>query len=192
MMKLDKVKASSLENQVVVGKVRDSHGLKGELFVVTNLTPPPSWIEELKEFTLLVQIPIENGKHEEQIKKFEVKKIRPHKTGFIVKADQIDDRNTSDSYKGAVFYIEKSYLDSQKGEGIYLQEVKGFMLFDKEIKIGIISGFSTNNAQDLLQTEYQGHSVSIPFVQQYVIKIDWENKKIILDLPEGLLESQIS
>lgn len=178
---------NDLDGLVNVGKVRDSHGLKGELFVVTNLDKAPPWLAQFTEFTLEFKAPSEEGKHENQLKSFSVKKTRPHKKGFIVKSDEINDRNESDVYKGAVFYIKKNYLETQSGEDIYLKEVEGFKVFDKGGLIGTIVGFSSNTAQDLLLVNVGEKEVEIPFVKAFVTEIDWENKKIEMDLPEGLV-----
>jgi 16S rRNA processing protein RimM len=177
-----------LKNKIAIGKVRDSHGLKGELFVMTNLSTPPPWVAELKEFTLLVQAPNDEGKHESKIENFVVKRIRPHKKGFIVKSDKIEDRNASDLYKGAAVYIEKTYLETEKGDEIYLQEIKGFVVYNNEIEVGPIVEFSSNTVQDLLVVAYQDRKVEIPFVKDFVKKIDWEAKKIFMELPEGLID----
>jgi 16S rRNA processing protein RimM len=178
------VSESGLKGFVQVGKVRDSHGLKGELFVVTNLTKAPEWVEEFKEFILEFKMPDDEGKHIVKTQSFTVKKTRAHKKGFIVKADEINDRNESDIYKGAAFYIKKDHLETQEGEKIYLKEVEGFEVFDKGNRVGKVSGFSSNNAQDLLLIG----EIEIPFVPQFVSVIDWKNKKIEMDLPEGLVD----
>lgn len=179
---------SDLKNFVSVGKVRDSHGLKGELFVVTNLDKAPPWLSQFLEFTLEFKAPNEEGKHENQLKSFSVKKTRPHKTGFIVKSDEINDRNESDLYKGAIFYIKKSYIETKEGEEVYLKEIEGFEIFDKGTLVGTVTGFSSNTVQDLLIVEAKNRTVEIPFINAFVVKMDAKNKKIEMDLPEGLLE----
>ena len=185
---MSKTDELNLDGFVVVGKVRDSHGLKGELFVVTNLDEPPPWVSEFTEFVLEYQSQNEKGKHETVVQKFSVKKTRPHKKGFIVKSDEIEDRNASDIFKGAVFYIPSTHLQTQTGESIYLKEIENFKVYDKDKLVGTIAKFSTNNAQDLLVVRRDDESeVEIPFVQAFVIKIDPENKKLDMDLPEGLV-----
>jgi 16S rRNA processing protein RimM len=173
---------------VGVGKVRDSHGLKGELFVVTNLDKAPPWMSQFTEFTLEFKAPNTEGQHESQYKNFSVKKTRAHKKGFIVKSDEINDRNQSDIYKGAVFYIKKSYLESKEGEEVYLKEIEGFEVLDNGNSIGTVTGFSSNNIQDLLIVQNDHQTSEIPFVKAFIAKIDWENKKIEMNLPEGLVE----
>ncbi len=173
---------------VQVGKVRDSHGLKGELFVVTSLEKPPVWVQEFSKFTLVYQNPTEKGKHEEKTKTFEVKKTRPHKKGFIVKCDEISDRNESDLYIGAAFYIDESHLQSEKGDKLFLREVKGCKVYSDQTEIGSIVSFGTNGAQDLLVVETSKGLVEIPFVQNFIEKLDLENQKIHMKLPSGLLD----
>jgi 16S rRNA processing protein RimM len=180
------------EGFVGVGKVRDSHGLKGELFVVTNLDKAPPWMSQFTEFTLEFKAPSEEGKHESQYKNFSVKKTRAHKKGFIVKSDEINDRNESDLYRGAVFYIKQTYLESKQGEEVYLKEILGFEVLDNGNSIGTVTSFSSNNAQDLLVVESSNQSVEIPFVKAFIVKIDWENKKIQMNLPEGLIDGSES
>ncbi len=177
---------NALDGFVNVGRVRDSHGLKGELFVVTNLEETPPWVTQFGEFVLEYKAPGEDGKHTSQTKSFHVKKTRPHKKGFIVKTVEINDRNESDIYKGAVFYIKESYLQSAEGEEVYLREVEGFEVYDGEQLVGKIIGFSTNNAQDLLVVASGDTDIEIPFVQAFVKDIDKENQKVIMELPEGL------
>lgn len=176
-----------VEDMVSVGKVRDSHGLKGELFVVTNLDQQPPWLNKLTMFSLKFQNPTEEGKHQPVVRVLTVKKIRPHKKGFIVKSEEINDRNESDLCKGALFYIDKALVTSTKGEKIYLTEIKDFLVFDGEKELGPIVSFSTNNAQDLLVIRTNGGvEIEIPFVEKLVKKIDWDHKHVVMELPEGL------
>lgn len=177
---------NELEEMISVGKVRDSHGLKGELFVVTNLDEQPAWVKKIDKFKLQYQNPTEEGKHTTLVSEFSVKKIREHKKGFIVSSKEIEDRNQSDLYKGAIFYISKSLLTSKAGERIYLNEVKGFEVFDGEKLLGTVVAFSSNNAQDLLVVKGNEQEVEIPFVEEFIKKIEWDAKKLIMELPEGL------
>lgn len=177
-----------LSGMVQVGKVRDSHGLKGELFVVTSLDVAPAWVEQFTNFTLVYQNPTEKGKHEEVSKSFSVKKTRPHKKGFIVKTDEIENRNESDLYIGAAFYIDEKYTTAQKGDGLYLREVKGFTVVANQETVGKINAFSSNGAQDLLVVQSEQGTVEIPFIPNFVEKINFEEKTVYMNLPSGLLD----
>lgn len=172
---------------VQVGKVRDSHGLRGELFIITSLEQTPPWVAQINEFVLVYQSPNEGGKHEERFKKFKVKKTREHKKGFIVKTEELSTRNESDSFIGAAFYIDKTYVTAQEGEGLYLREVKGCDVYLGATCIGSITGFSSNGAQDLLVIKMAQKTIEVPFVQQFVERLDLPGKKVFMSFPEDLL-----
>lgn len=176
-----------ISEMVQVGKVRDSHGLKGELFIVNSLEAQPKWIHEIEEYSLVYQAPTETGKHETKTQIFKVVKTRTHKKGFIVKSKEIQSRTESDRYIGAEFYISKKYLKTQEGESPYLYELKDNEVLVDQKTIGRVSGFGSNGAQDLLIVQTEEGEIEIPFVDAFVENLDRENKKIYMKLPEGLL-----
>ena len=50
--------------------------------------------------------------------------------------------------------------------------------------------FSTNGQQDLLVLDQavNNQNIEIPFIKQFVINVDYVTKKIMMDLPEGLIQ----
>lgn len=168
---------------VKVGKVKDAHGIKGELFVVL-FAGEAEWLPKLKTIHILPndEAPMD------QAKKFEIKSARVHKNGLIAKTIEIKDRNEAETLKGWTFVIPENFLVSEKGESIFLREIEGFKVVTKaQGEIGPIVGFSTNTVQDLLVVKTATGTYEIPFVEAYVEKIDYEKKTVSLDLPLGLL-----
>ena len=84
--------------------------------------------------------------------------------------------------------IPKKILVSRKGDTPYLIEIMGFEVFDQEQIIGVVQNFSSNTEQDLLVVESPIRFFEIPFVEAFIDSIDYENKKIFMKIPEGLLE----
>jgi 16S rRNA processing protein RimM len=168
---------------VPVGRVKDAHGIKGELFIVL-FAGEAAWLNKLKEIRLMK--PDAPAGQNPEI--FPVKAAKIHKNGFIAKTDLIKDRNRAEELKGFVLEIPESMLVSKKGESLYLREVLGFKVFTKaKGEVGTIEAFSTNTAQDLLVVKTSWGTFEIPFVKDFVENIDFEKKEVHLDLPEGLL-----
>lgn len=163
-----------------VGKVKDAHGIRGELFILL-FAPDTSWLSKLKS----VRLTKESGEFHSE---YEVKSVRPHKNGLIVKSN-IKDRNQAETLKGLLFEIPRSFLISQPGEAIYLSEIKGFMVSDERLgEVGQVVAFSSNNVQDLLVVRTpEGEEYEVPFVKQLVTSIDYDAKKIAMSLPPGLV-----
>lgn len=163
-----------------VGKVKQAHGLRGEVYILI-FSKDISWLKKLKNVNL-----VQSGKS----KSFKVLKAKPFKDGLIASLDTIVDRNQSEALEGAEVWLESGLFKSEPNEPPYLVEIQDFTVVDRVLgSLGKITGFSFNGSQDLLiVTTPQQLEFEIPFVDQFVLKIDSENKILSVDLPEGLLE----
>ncbi|MBO9667698.1 MAG: 16S rRNA processing protein RimM [Bdellovibrio sp.] len=164
----------------LVGKVREAHGLKGDLYVLI-FSGEISWAKRMKKFNLQSK----NGDNKE----FTVERVKPFKKGLIVKAAEVGDRTAAEGLEHMEFFIEEDLMVSKPGETIYLSEIKNFKLKDVEQKtLGEIVDFSSNGVQDLLVVETHGKKVEVPFVDAFIKKIDFKHQVVVMDLPEGLFD----
>ncbi|WP_413291416.1 ribosome maturation factor RimM [Bdellovibrio sp. HCB337] len=165
----------------LVGKVKDAHGLRGELYILV-FAGEASWIKKLKNFELRSPRTEESVAHT-------VEKIKPFKQGFILKTPLLNDRNAAEAVKGFEFHIPADIFVSKPGETIYLNEILNFVVKNPaQDTIGTIKAFSSNGAQDLLVVETKKGKVEIPFVEAFIKKIDFKHQSVVMDLPEGILD----
>lgn len=89
--------------------------------------------------------------------------------------------------------IDGDHLISQPGEVIYLSEIDGFEVLQRDEMLqgdprplGRIIGFSSNGAQDLLRIENSKGVFEAPFVSAFIVKIDFLERKIFVNFPSGL------
>ncbi len=165
----------------LVGKVREAHGLKGDLYVLI-FSGEISWAKRMKSFGL-------KAKDSDEVKTFTVERTKPFKKGIIVKAVEIADRTAAEGVEHLEFFIDEELLVSKPGETIYLSEIKNFKLKNPEQTVlGEIVGFSSNGAQDLLVVEAEGKKIEVPFVDAFIKKIDFKHQAVVMDLPEGLFD----
>ncbi len=161
----------------LIGKIKDAHGLRGDVFIIF-FSKDYSWVD------LIDEVYIEETP-------YEVIKAAEHKDGLKVQLKGVTDRNQSEALIGKQIYLPADFFFSQdEDEGMFLTEIEKFKVVDKTAgEIGIITGFSSNTAQDLLVvTSQAGNVFEIPFVDAFIVEIDHENKTIQMDLPEGLLD----
>lgn len=165
----------------LVGKVREAHGLKGDLYVVV-FSGDISWAKRMKSFGL-------KAKDEDHIGTFTVERTKPFKKGLIVKAAEVADRTEAENLEHLEFFIEDELLISKPGENIYLNEILNFKLKNPEQTVlGDIVGFSSNGVQDLLVIQAGEKKVEVPFVEEFIKKIDFKHQAVVMDLPEGLFD----
>lgn len=161
----------------LIGKIKDAHGLRGDVFIIF-FSKDYSWID------LIDEVYIEETP-------YEVIKAAEHKDGLKVQLKGVTDRNQSEALIGKQIYLPADFFFTQEeDEGMFLAEIEKFKVVDKTAgEIGIITGFSSNTAQDLLVvTSPSGEVFEIPFVDAFIVEIDHENKTVQMDLPEGLLD----
>lgn len=171
--------SSNSTEMKLVGKVKDAHGLRGELYILV-FSGDVSWLKKLQTLEL-------RGKS--TTVSYTVEKVKPFKQGMILKVPQITDRTQAEALKGYEFYIPSDIFVSKPGETIFLNEILGFMVKNvAQENIGPVEGFSSNTAQDLLVVTQGSKKIEIPFVEAFIKKIDFKHKTIVMDLPEGLLD----
>ncbi len=168
----------SKENTYRVGWVKDAHGLKGEIYVQL-FAKQADWLNHLKVFYLEI---------ESELREFNVERAKPHKIGLIIKPREINDRTQAEACKGAPCHIPQEYLKAEPGDGFYLHQILGFKVLDRERSLGEITAFSTNGPQDLLVVQAEGKEILIPFVRPFLKQIDFDNRVVFMELPEGLQE----
>lgn len=162
-----------------IGHVKDAHGLRGELIIhvpAADIT----WANSLSSVSL--QDPSTSA-----IQIFSLESCKPHKSGLRLKLKEISDRTQAEQYRGWGFLIAEDLLVSQPGETIFLAEILNFEVKQASGESwGIITGFSTNGVQDLLQIQNQKGVFEAPFVADFIVDIDFKNKVVTMNLPEGL------
>ena len=159
----------------LIGKVLDAHGIKGDIYCFV-FSGDASWVPKLKEIYLN-----EN--------KFIINRAKPFKKGFIANLETVTDRNRAEELKGADVRVASQMFISQPGEAFYLVELMNYTVKDKVLGVvGVVESFSSNGIQDLLDVNSNDKSYEIPFVKEFVTRIDHDKKIIEMSLPEGLLE----
>lgn len=174
---------------VHVGKIHSAQGIRGDVFIYI-FAGEAAWSDQWKTLYLG---PKDAKEPNQEIKinhlRFHQKQKKP---GFVLKLDGITDRNKADELIGLQVFIPEDFLVSVEGEEIYLREVLGFEVVDKERGlVGTVEGFSGNSMQDLLVVkDEQGRSFEVPFVEPILIEIQKAEKKLQMDIPQGLVAGE--
>ncbi|MGZ3723365.1 MAG: ribosome maturation factor RimM [Bdellovibrionales bacterium] len=165
-----------------MGWVKQAHGIRGELFVQLYARKA-DWLSDLNNIFLLAP-------KETSLKSWEVEVCRPHKDGLILKVKGVNDRNLSETMKRTGVYIPEETLVADEDDGIYLKRVLDFEVIDPAgVILGKITGFATNGMQDLLRVQTpKGHEALIPFVEAFIVNIDFDKHQVKMDLPQGLID----
>jgi 16S rRNA processing protein RimM len=113
-----------------------------------------------------------------------------HKNDFLrVKFEDIDSEEEADAIIGNAIYLPMKMLPKLTGNKFYYHEIIGFEIEDKRLGVfGKIVSINDSSAQPLFEVINGDIEILIPMIDQFLVKIDRDNKKVVMDLPEGLVE----
>ncbi|MCB0357296.1 MAG: 16S rRNA processing protein RimM [Bdellovibrionales bacterium] len=169
-----------------VGRVKEAHGLRGELYVKLR-SKRADWLEQIENVFLAKS---EQGM---EIKKFHLEKAKVHKEGLILKLKEISDRTQAEQCKGQFMLIPSSLLLTSDEKNYYFYEIQGFKVIDSKLgEVGVIKNFGSNGAQDLILVEGRFGEVDIPYIDEFIDKVDFKKREILMNLPEGLVELNVN
>jgi 16S rRNA processing protein RimM len=165
-----------------VGKIVNTHGIKGELKVLTQTDFPE--IRFRKGSSLILMDPAESTNLS-----VTVEAGRPQKNVWLVTFKDFGDINAVEKYKGWSIKVSEEYLVELEEDAFYHHEIIGCRVVTEEgEELGIISEILSPGANDVWVVEQpKGKPVLIPYIDDVVLAISIPDKKVTVRLLEGLL-----
>ncbi len=159
--------------EVYIGKIVNTHGIKGELRIVSDFQYKDVIFQP--SFILLV------GKKREPLK---IISYRKHKNYDMVVFDGINDINDALPYKNEDVYINR---DDLKIDGYINEDLIGLDVYSKDKYIGKVKNIINNGAHEILVIDNNTITNLVPLVDEFINQIDIENKKVFINEIEGLI-----
>jgi 16S rRNA processing protein RimM len=113
-----------------------------------------------------------------------------HKNDFLrVRFEDVTTEEEAEALLGNDIYLPLSMLPKLSGNKFYYHEVIGFEVEDQRLGVvGKIQSVNDSTAQPLFEVLNGGIEILIPMIDHFLVQIDRENKKVVMNLPEGLIE----
>lgn len=164
-----------------VGKIVNTHGIKGEVRVQTVTSHPEERYAKGSQLLWL-------NKEEDQEKWLTVKSHRTHKKFDLLTFEEIADINEAEPYvNGTLNVNDDQLLDLDDGE-FYHHQVIGLSVVDEDRNpIGKLSEIMETGANDVWVVKRQGQKdLLLPFIDDVVKLIDFDAEEIVVHVLEGL------
>jgi len=168
------------EDCFYLGKIAKKFSFKGEVLAYLDTDEP-----EL--YKNLESVFVECNKH---LVPFFIETSSLHKNDFLrVRFEDVTTEEEAEALLGNDLYLPLSMLPKLSGNKFYFHEVIGFEVEDQRLGIvGKIQSINDSNAQPLFEVLKGDVEILIPMIDHFLVKIDRENKKVVMNLPEGLIE----
>jgi len=166
-----------------VGKIVNTHGIKGELKILSATDFPELRFEKGSE--LLFVDP--DGKQQVEA---EVESSREHKGMFIVKFKGFSDINQVEKYKGWSVKVDEDNLAELDEDEYYYHEIIGCRVVTKEgEELGEVKEILSPGANHVWVVKRpKGKDILLPVIDEVIVEVDVENKLITVDPMEGLID----
>jgi len=122
-------------------------------------------------------------------RELEVEGLWPHKSYLVLKFRGIDSISNAEPVVGCELQVPEEERAKLDPGWTYVSDLAGCTVFDGEREIGQVYDvqFGAGEAP-LLIVKNGAREHMVPFAQEYVKALDTAGKRIVMQLPEGLLE----
>lgn len=168
-----------MENNLIeVGKIVNTHGLRGDVKVV-------AWMDYPEDFEQLTTVYI---KTRTELKKLTVKNVKYQKNNLIVGFNELKDINEAEPFKNSVLYADRDELGELPDGVHYIVDLIGLDVVNEEgEKIGVLADVFNTGANDIYDVKREGKkNLLLPVIDDVVKSIDIENGAITVHVMEGL------
>ncbi|TFB23232.1 ribosome maturation factor RimM [Filobacillus milosensis] len=166
-----------------VGKVVNTHGVKGEVRVI----PITDFDERFEPGSRLLFFKDDQDNNPQELT---VKSHRKHKQFDLLTFDTYESINEVEPFKGGLLKIPESDLHELDENEFYFHEIIGCEVYkDNGDYVGKIKEILQPGANDVWVVKREGlKDALIPYIESVVKEIDISNQKVIIEEMEGLLD----
>jgi 16S rRNA processing protein RimM len=170
-------------HHLVVGRLRKPHGLKGDLtlFPITN---DPETVFAAGRAVWLVGL---DG--EIVAGPVTIERSRSYHREWLVKFAGADRREAIDPWRGLFLAVPADELAPPTGDEVYLHELDGFAVrLPDETPLGLVTAVYELPAGVMIEVQGPKREFLLPYKKEFVREVDRAGRRLVVVLPEGLLE----
>ncbi len=172
-----------MDRIVTAGRVGGLFGLRGEITLVLYDTFP-------RDFYMEEPVYVKIDSH--TVPLFFKSLVRRGRKGATAVFEDIDTEARAAELVGLEFSIrekgERGEADDGKGEDeLFFEDLVGWNAEFGDGRRGRITAFFESEFNPLLEIETDGVTELIPAQDDFIVEIDEQRRKVVFDLPEGLL-----
>ena len=165
--------------RVLIGKIVGAHGIKGTSKI-------KSYADSLSVFQPGRSLLIRDKRNLET--SVEINWVKPHTGTPLISFKGVSDRNQAEALIGSDLFILKTALPELDQDTYYWFELIGLAVYtSQEEYLGRISSIFSTGSNDVYVVKKGQTEVLVPALASVVMEIDLENKRMAVDLPEGLI-----
>lgn len=174
---------SQPDRLLAVGRIRKAHGLKGDCVIFPLTGTPERLFAVGRELWLLDLNGVAVGGP------IEVARGRAYHRQWLVAFSGYSDRTTAERLTGLFLAVPAESLDPPEEGEVYLHELVGFAVQDRDGNaLGLVTTCLDLPGGVTLEVQGPKREFLLPFKREFVVELDRQGRRVLVDLPDGLME----
>lgn len=167
-----------MEKMFTIGKIVNTHGIRGEMRVVAT-TDDPKRFEKLKEIYI----------ERKDMELYKVESVRYHKNFVLIKFEGVNTIDEAELFKNALLKINRKDSLPLASDEYYIGDLYNMDVTTEEGRmlgelIDII--YTGSNDVYVIKNKETQKELLIPAIKQVIKKVDLQQKIMVVKLLEGL------
>lgn len=172
-----------LSNYYYLGSITRLHGTDGSVWIALDVDDP-SLYASLKTIWIALN---------DTLIPFSLERIKIVNDNALAKFEKINEPSDAELLLDCDAYLPLDQLPKLQGKAFYYHEITGYTVIDKLFgEVGKIERVFDFPQQAVAQVFRNGKEVLIPLNLDLVTAINRSEKKLFMQLPEGLIELYLS
>jgi 16S rRNA processing protein RimM len=169
-------------NRIAIGVIRKAHGVRGEASV-------EPWTDSAERFNELKQVTLVSP-DESQTRDATIESVRAHGDRALVKFAGVATPEAVQQLQEWTIEIPESEARALEPDEYFLHDLAGLHLIDKQGRDRgtIVDAYEGGGGILLNVKKRNGKTYEVPFAQDICTEINLKEKKIVVELPEGIDE----
>jgi len=167
---------------ITLARVVKTQGRRGEVASETLSDIPERFVIGMK----LLALPRDSSPRRE----LEVEELWPHKGLLVLKFAGVDSISEAETLVGCELQVPRSQRSQLQAGWTYVSDLIGCSVLDGGSEIGSMEDvqFGVGEAPLLIVRNAKAELLEIPFAEAYLDRVDIQQKRVHMKLPEGLLQ----
>jgi 16S rRNA processing protein RimM len=164
---------------VLIGEIIGTHGIKG-------INKFRSYAESLEVFEPGSSILVRESSGRETSR--EINWVKHHSRTPLLSFKYINSRSQAEVLIGAALFLPKAALPQLENGSFYWCDLIGIAVYTTEdVYLGRIESIIETGSNDVYVVKNKKKEVLIPALESVVMNVDLKQKRMQVDLPEGLV-----
>lgn len=172
-----------LDDCFFIGYTHKSANKKGQIQIALEVDSPEQYFN-------MAQVFVQLDKTDDEAVPFFIESIKPVSNNRVsIQFEDIYSIEDAELLCSKSVFLSLSELPELLGNKFYFHEIIGFEIWDKIYgRVGIIEKVEKYPANPVFVVKSNERELLIPVVQEIIELVDRKNKKIEMDMPDGLIE----